>query len=128
MVRQKTFCCQVFKNYARCIGHIQCCKDRPGTLVSGRKLNIILGVDADNKGHMDPANSYLVCHYILKKAKLISPQDSRLRRKQPTGCPTPGPTRKSRRLEIQNPERDKFQISDMNTLKGISVLWWVFGL
>ena len=89
----RKYCCKDFKFFAKSINHQKCDKGRGGALVNGRKLNVLLGANADSPDHMDPGKSHFVCRHIVKKTNLIKPQDSRLRH-----LSAPAPPRQSRRI------------------------------
>ena len=117
MARQKNYCCKKFKDLAKsAMNHQKCDNGRGGGLVSGRKLNVLLGVPADSADHMDPGESHFVCRNVIKKANLIQPQDSRLRR-----AIVPAPPRQSRRIQIQDPDRPIFDPRSANHLKEFRV-------
>ena len=82
--------------------------------VSGRKLNVLLGQDPDDTNFMDPNNHHFF-YSVKKRADEIQPGDSRLRKPKPAG--NVGATRRSRRVELANPERKKL---DEESVKKIS--------
>ena len=109
----RNYCCKDFKDLAKSvINHRKCYQGRDGGLVSGRKLNVLLGVHADSADHMDPGKPHFVCRVMLQKDNLIQPQDSRLRR-----VIVPGPPRASRRIQIQDPDRQIFDPRSAEHLK-----------
>ena len=91
-------CCADFRTHSGpLMGHRKCMKGRhSGGEVSGRKLNVLLGQDPDNKKFMDPDKQHFVCYWIKKKADAIKGGDGRLKKKAVKGG---DPIRRSRRVE-----------------------------
>ena len=119
MPRLKKYCCKEFKDFAKSaksVRHQKCDQGRTGDFVSGRKLNVLLGVHADSGDHMDLGKSHFVCRNIVKKANLIHSQDSRLRHVN-----APAPPRASRRIQIQDPGRPIFDPCSAKHLKEFRV-------
>ena len=99
-------CCAPFKIFSKGdpLCHVICKRDRAGGLVSGRKLNVVLGKDPDDTKCMDPNTHHYVCRYMVDYcAKNVGPNDPRMRKaKPPKGASA---SRSSRRVELLNPER-----------------------
>ena len=88
---------------------------RKGGEVSGRKLNVLLEQDPDDKNFMDPDIQHFVCYRIKTKADAIKGGDSRLKKK--AGCPI----RRSRRVEILNPARKKLDEKSVKKISKVAV-------
>ena len=83
---KKFNCCGArFKEFSKAepLNHGSCRRDRVGGLVSGRKLNVLLGKDPDDTNFMDPDNQHYVCKRIMESAKKILPADPRLKKPPP---------------------------------------------
>ena len=87
--------------------------------MSGRKLNVILRKDPDDSNFMDPSNQHYVCRPILDAAKKIQPNDPRLRKAKPPQ--EVGASRRSRRVELLNPERGKINEDSVKELKEVRI-------
>ena len=93
---QKSCCADFRKFCVPLIGHRTCMKGgRKGGEVSGRKLNVLLEQDPDDKNFMDPDIQHFVCYRIKTKADAIKGGDSRLEKKADKAG---GPIRRSRRV------------------------------
>ena len=91
-----------------------------GGLVSGRKFNVVLGKDPDDTKYMDPNTDQYVCRYMVDYcAKHVLTNDPRMwKAKPPKGASA---SRRSRRVELLNPERKTL---DADTLKKMKKEPW----
>ena len=122
MAKRFKGCCASFKNFSKAdpLSHVACRRDRAGGLVSGRKLNVVLGKDPDDTKGMDPNTQHYVCSYMQSYcAKHILPNDPRLRKaKPPKGVPA---SRRSRRVELLNPDRETLDAGSLKKMKEIRI-------
>ena len=87
--------------------------------MSGRKLNVLLGKDPDDTNFMDPDNQHYVCNPILESARKIQPNDPRLRKAKPPQ--KVGAIRRSRRVELLNPDREKISEDSVKEIKEVRI-------
>ena len=123
MPKKHQGCCNKFRLFSKGapLNHTACRKDRPGGEVSGSKLNVLLGQDPDDSNFMDPDNQHFVCARIMSKASEIKPSDPRLRRKAKPPQKA-GASRRSRRVELLNPEREILDAGSINKIKETRIL------